>query len=124
MAVQPRTVHPAVAFAIDVVLVLVFLVIGRSAHGEPFFEGFLGSAWPFLVALVVGWVAILLARTPAADVLAGVIAWIGTLVVGMVLRVVSGGTAAVPFLIVATITLAVLLIGWRLILRLVRRRRG
>ncbi|WP_309069471.1 DUF3054 domain-containing protein [Microbacterium sp.] len=124
MTARTRTPHPAVAFAIDLVLVLVFLVIGRTAHGEPFFEGFAGSAWPFVAALVVGWVAILLTRTPSGGIAAGAIAWSATLLIGMVLRVVSGRTAAVPFLIVATITLAVLLIGWRLVLRPARRRRS
>ncbi|WP_345750929.1 DUF3054 domain-containing protein [Microbacterium rhizophilus] len=123
MAAQTRSLHPAAVFAIDLVLVLVFLLIGRTTHGEPFLEGLVGSAWPFVVGLVVGWAVILLTRTPSTSVLAGGMAWFATLVIGMVLRVASGGTAAVPFIIVATITLAVFLIGWRLILLLVNRRR-
>jgi hypothetical protein len=118
-----RALPAAAVFAIDLVLVLVFLLIGRTTHGEPFFEGFLGSAWPFVVGLVIGWAVILLSRRPPAGLVAGVIAWFATLVIGMALRVAAGDTAAVPFIIVATITLAVFLIGWRLIAVLVRRRR-
>lgn len=119
-----RAPHPAVAFAGDLVLVLVFLAIGRATHDEPVFDpGFFVTAWPFAVGLLVGWVVILLARTPPAGLPAGATAWLATLVIGMVLRVAAGGTAAVPFIIVATITLAVFLIGWRLILRATGRRR-
>jgi hypothetical protein len=117
-----RAPHPALAFAIDLVLVLVFLAIGRATHAEPVFDpGSLVTAWPFAVGLLVGWAVILLTRTPATGILAGGMVWFATLVIGMVLRVAAGGTAAVAFIIVATITLALFLIGWRLIARLVRR---
>lgn len=41
------------AFIVDAVLVLVFAVIGRASHGESP-GGFLITAWPFIVALLVG----------------------------------------------------------------------
>ncbi len=49
--------------------------------------------------------------------------WASTLLVGMVLRVTSGDTAAWSFVIVASIVLAVFLLGWRTVVRLVRRAR-
>jgi hypothetical protein len=42
----------------------------------------------------------------------------------MVLRVISGDTAAWSFVLVASIVLALFLLGWRTVLRLVRRARN
>jgi len=41
--------------------------------------------------------------------------------VGMALRVVSGQGTAVAFIVVATVFTALLLLGWRLVARMVRR---
>lgn len=41
------------AVVVDAVFVLVFAVIGRASHEEDPL-GFLMTAWPFLVALLVG----------------------------------------------------------------------
>lgn len=57
----------------------------------------------------------------------GVVVWVSTLVIGMILRVVSGQGIAVSFVIVAAIVLAVFLVGWRAVALLVttlRRRRS
>jgi hypothetical protein len=53
--------------------------------------------------------------------LTGVVVWAATLVVGMLLRVVSGQGIASSFVVVAAIVLAVFLIGWRAAALLVRR---
>ena len=45
----------------------------------------------------------------------GLIVWVATLVVGMLLRLVTGQGTAVAFIVVAMLTLAVLLLGWRAI---------
>ena len=54
----------------------------------------------------------------------GAIVWIVTVAGGMLLRIATGDTAQLPFIIVATITLGVFLLGWRVIALLVRRRRA
>jgi peptidoglycan/LPS O-acetylase OafA/YrhL len=100
---------------LDCFLVLTFVVIGRSNHakGEAI-GGIASTAWPFLVGLVVGWVAGRAWRRPAALAPAGVAAWLGTVVVGMVLRVVSGQGTAFAFIIVALVFLGLFMLGWRL----------
>ena len=112
------------AVIVDVVLVLIFAVIGRASHDESP-AGFLLTAWPFLVALLVGHLlAALLPGRPRRpwSVLWGAVVWIVTVGGGMLLRVVSGDTAETPFIIVATIVLGVFLVGWRAVAAVVRRR--
>lgn len=114
------------AFIVDAVLVLVFAVIGRVSHGEDPL-GFLITAWPFLVGLAVGHLLAMLvpARPRRPWSLGwGVIAWVVTVAGGMLLRIATGDTAQTPFIIVATLVVGVLLLGWRLIALLVRRYRG
>ncbi|GAB3927975.1 hypothetical protein GCM10027613_44550 [Microlunatus endophyticus] len=48
---------------------------------------------------------------------------VSTVLVGMLLRLLAGGTAAWPFWIVAFVTLGILLLGWRLVARLISNRR-
>ena len=105
------------AAVLDVVLVLGFVLIGRGSHGENVLAGAVVTFWPFLVGLVVGWLASLAWRRPSAVWPTGVIVWAATLVVGMLLRVVSSQGVAVSFVIVAAVVLAVFLIGWRAIAR-------
>ncbi|MFS2280519.1 DUF3054 domain-containing protein [Microbacterium sp. OR21] len=114
------------AVIVDAVLVLVFAVIGRASHDEDPL-GFLLTAWPFLVALVVGHAlaALVPARPRRPWSLGwGVIVWVVTVAGGMLLRIATGDTAETPFIIVAAFVLAGLLLGWRLIALLVRRYRA
>ena len=114
------------ALILDAVLVLIFAAIGRASHSEDP-AGFLLTAWPFLVALLVGHaVAALLPARPRQpwSLLWGAVVWIVTVAGGMLLRVLSGDTAEVPFIIVATLTLGVFIAGWRAVTALLRRRRA
>ena len=111
------------AFALDVVLVTVFAAIGRASHTEAVFAGLATTAGPFLAALVIGWLVSLAWRSPRAIVRTGIPVWIVTVAGGMILRALSGQGVQVAFVIVATITLLVMLVGWRAIAALVGRRR-
>jgi hypothetical protein len=114
------------AVIVDVVLVLIFAVIGRASHQEDP-AGFLLTAWPFLVALLIGHaLAALLPGRPRQpwSVAWGAVVWLVTVVGGLLLRVATGDTAQVPFIIVATLTLGVFLVGWRAGAALLRRRRA
>lgn len=114
------------AVIVDVVLVLIFAAIGRASHDESP-AGFLLTAWPFLIALLVGHLlAALLPGRPRRpwSLLWGTVVWIVTVGGGMLIRVLSGDTAEVPFIIVATIVLGVFLVGWRAVTALLRRRRS
>lgn len=114
------------AVVVDVVLVLIFAAIGRASHDENL-AGFLLTAWPFLIALLIGHLlAALLPGRPRRpwSVLWGAVVWIVTVAGGMLIRVLSGDTAEVPFIIVATLVLGAFLVGWRAITALLRRRRN
>lgn len=125
MTVSRRS--PALAFALDVVLVVVFAAVGRATHdGDvfgPFGAGLATTAWPFVAALLVGWAIARAWRRPTEIARTGVPVWAVTVVLGMVLRAFSGQGVAVAFVIVATLTLALFLLGWRGVFRLVVRAR-
>ena len=101
--------------ALDVVLVLVFAVVGRASHGEDLSAlGVVQTGWPFVVGCLLGSVlACLVLRL--GWLREGLLVWAITVVVGMLLRGITGGGLAVGFLIVATIVLAVFLVGWRMV---------
>ncbi|MFC0316435.1 DUF3054 domain-containing protein [Gordonia phosphorivorans] len=111
----------AFAALADFVAVIVFAAVGRSSHAEALSpSGVWETAWPFLVGAAVGWLIVgLLRRTPVALAPGGVIIWISTVVVGMVVRWATDSGTATAFIIVATVSTALLLLGWRLIARIV-----
>lgn len=120
----PSTGLRVAAFAADVVLVVVFAAIGRGSHDEaPFGPGLVTTAWPFVVALVAGWIVTLAWRAPTAPLRTGVPVWAITVIGGMLLRWASDQGTAPAFIIVATLTLALFLVGWRAVASLVRRTR-
>ena len=104
------------AIVLDCCCVLLFVIIGRDSHakGESL-AGIASTAWPFLAGLACGWLAVRGWRRPAALAPAGVGAWLGTVAVGMVLRVVSGQGTAVAFVLVALAFLGLFLLGWRVV---------
>jgi hypothetical protein len=110
------------ALAGDAVVVLVFAAMGRGFHGEanPVL-GVLATAWPFGVGLIVAWATPLVRRRPLAVWPAGLLVWLATYAVGMLLRGLTGQGLAGPFLGVALTVLGVALLGWRAIALLVRR---
>ena len=113
------------ALVLDAVLVTVFAVIGRSSHAEGLdAAGVWGTAWPFLAGLAIGWVVARAWRHPSDPWPTGVIVWAATLIIGMLLRVIVGQGVQVAFVVVAAVTLAILLIGWRSVAALVTRLTG
>jgi MFS-type transporter involved in bile tolerance (Atg22 family) len=106
----------AIAALADIACIVVFVAIGRSNHKEgEAIDGILTVAAPFLIALVVGWVAARAWAKPM-QVETAFIIWPITVAVGMVLRnlVFDRGTA-LPFIIVATLVTGVFLVGWRMV---------
>lgn len=102
--------------AADLVLVLLFALSGRSSHNESLTAGgVLETAWPFLAALAIGWIAARLWRAPLQLFPQGICLWLITVAGGMALRILSGTTAEIPFVIVATLVLCLFLLGHRLI---------
>jgi hypothetical protein len=107
------------AVVLDVICVLIFVIIGRASHtkGESL-AGVASTAWPFLAGLGLGWLTARGWRRPLAIRPEGLVIWLCTVAVGMILRVVSGQGTAVAFIIVALAFLALFLLGWRLLARL------
>lgn len=109
------------AIALDLIIVVAFATVGRRNHAEGITPaGVLDTAWPFLVGAVVGHVLALALRGGAAALPTGVSVGVCAVVVGMALRRATGDGTDPAFVIVATLLLGALLLGWRL---LVRRRR-
>ena len=126
-----RTARPAArpeilrAAVLDAALVVVFVLIGRASHGEDLApSGVLGTAWPFLAAGVGGWIVARAWRAPSRVVPTGLMVWGVTIVVGMVLRALTGEGVVVPFVITTAIILGILLLGWRGIAAVAVRRRA
>ncbi|WP_077487930.1 DUF3054 domain-containing protein [Sinomonas mesophila] len=112
----------ALAAAADIAVVLVFAAVGRGFHTvENPVLGVLATAWPFLVGLAAAWAAVRAWRRPLALWPTGIAAWAGAWAIGMLLRAATGAGTAVPFLVVALVTLGLLLLGWRAIALAVRR---
>ncbi len=102
--------------AADIVLVLLFALSGRRSHSESLTAGgVLVTAWPFLAALAAGWLITRLWKAPLRLWPQAVCLWLITVAGGMLLRVLSGSTAELPFVIVATLVLALFLLGHRFI---------
>jgi peptidoglycan/LPS O-acetylase OafA/YrhL len=110
---------------IDVACVLVFCAIGRRSHDEGLnVAGIATTAWPFLSGTVLGWLLSQAWRRPSAVYPTGVVVWLCTVAVGMLLRKVSSAGVAGSFVVVASTVTALLLLGWRAIAQLGRRRVG
>ena len=107
-----------IAIVFDVCCVLIFVIIGRANHtkGEAL-VGIASTSWPFLCGLAAGWLGSRGWRRPLALRPVGLAAWLGTVALGMVLRVVSGQGTALPFIIVALAFLGLFMLGWRVIAR-------
>lgn len=114
---MPRSVRlPLAGIGCDVAAVLVFVIIGRASHHDGGgLAGLASTAWPFLAGLAVGELATRAWRRPFALIPTGVGAWLGTVVIGMALRVVAGQGTAAAFIAVALAFLGLFLLGWRLL---------
>lgn len=124
-----RPVRTPAAFTLsvvgDLVAVIVFVIIGRASHGEGIL-GLLITLWPFAVGLIVGHLLALVLgqRDTSSNRWAGVVVWVSTVVVGMLLRIVSGQGVQLSFVIVTVLVLGVFLLGWRFVVWLVARSRA
>lgn len=109
----------------DVIGVLVFCAIGRRSHAEGItVTGVASTAWPFLTGTALGWLASRAWRRPTVVVPTGLVVWLGTVVVGMVLRKASSAGVAASFVVFAASVTAVLLLGWRAAVGLTLRERS
>jgi hypothetical protein len=116
------------AAVVDIVLIVLFALIGRSSHGEANTAWALWTtAYPFLAGWAIGYVSSGAWGRPLAFWPTGVVVWVLTVFIGLAIRVatgqgdVDGNPLPISFVIVATIVLGVFLLGWRALVRLLQR---
>ena len=99
----------------DLVIVLVFVAIGRHVHDHGVqWKGLVSTAWPFAVGLALGWTVVVARRHDGGSLRDGVTVCVMTTCVGMIVRVLAGQGTAVAFVAVTLVFLGVTMIGWRL----------
>jgi uncharacterized membrane protein len=105
----------ALVLAIDALAVVVFVIIGRRSHDEgSALGGIAAVSAPFLLALGIAWIAGWPLRQSAADVRFGIYVWVVTAVLGLLARRFAfARSTAASFIVVASIVLAVFIVGWR-----------
>ncbi|MGO2052339.1 DUF3054 domain-containing protein [Arthrobacter sp. MYb229] len=105
---------------IDLVLIVLFALLGRREHEHALsISGILMTALPFLIAYLI----MTLISRPWVTINrlwpTGVLVWLGTVALGLALRVAMNSTAALPFIIVTVLALGLFLMGRRLVCKLV-----
>ena len=103
------------AAGLDTFVVVLFVAIGRREHEQDSaIAGLIETAAPFLIALALAWLVLRVWKSPT-EWRTGVGVWAIVVGAGMLLRnlVFDDGTAT-AFVIVATLFLALFIVGWRL----------
>jgi peptidoglycan/LPS O-acetylase OafA/YrhL len=117
-----RVRRALIALLADIVCVIVFCTIGRRSHAEGLtVSGVAHTAWPFLAGAAVGWLLIGGWRKPFTVIPTGVVVWVCTVAVGMLSRKATSAGVSASFVVVASLSTAVLLLGWRAAAALFRR---
>jgi Protein of unknown function (DUF3054) len=121
-----RRVRIALGLVLDAALICLFAAIGRRNHGETgALLGVATTAWPFLAGMATGWLVSLLAvRHVPVRVRDGLPVWLCAVAIGMVLRGLTHAGTAISFIVVATLVLGLLLLGWRAVAELTTGPRG
>jgi hypothetical protein len=130
--VRPGVRPVLTALAVDTVAVVLFAAAGRSSHAEGLSAaGVMATAGPFLVGAGLGWLGVRAVRgrwpepsdtTVREAVADGVVVWAAAVLGGMVLRRATGSGTDPAFVVVATVVVGALLVGWRLGWSVLRRR--
>lgn len=107
----------------DVLVIIVFVAIGRSAHHHGLsIGGMLSTLWPFLAGLCGAWLYVMLRQGDVRSWSSGAVVVGLTVAIGMILRVIAGQGTAFAFVLVAVAFLGLLMLGWRVSYRLAVRR--
>ena len=104
-----------IMLVVDILAVLIFVIVGRDNHGESnTILGIVGTAAPFLIALLVAHIVLRFLKIGRRLTVA-IVVWAVTVGGGLTLRNLAfGDGTAFSFIVVTTITLGVLMIGLRL----------
>jgi hypothetical protein len=105
----------AVGLGLDMALICLFAAIGRHSHGQSDTLLAVGAtALPFLTGMAIGWLISSISfghaplRVPEA-----IPVWAATVGIGMAVRVLTGAGTAFSFIVVTTVFLGSVLLGWR-----------
>lgn len=99
-------------FVVDVLAVFLFIVVGRDALAVPF-SGDLALAWPYFAGTVLGWIVGRVWKAPRAVRWTGVIVWVATVAIGLLLRFAIGQPIDSRYAVITFIALGMFLLGWR-----------
>ena len=121
---SPPHARALAAFAADLAFVALFAAVGRRNHAEGLsIGGVAETAWPFVAGTVIGWLISRGWRRPTTVVPTGITIWVCAVGVGMLLRKATSEGTAASFVTVATLTIGLLLLGWRAVVTRVSGRR-
>ena len=110
---------------IDLLVVLLFVGIGRSAHHHAVtFGGMVSTTWPFAAGLAIGWACVIAGRRDGSTLSSGAAIWLCTVGAGMLLRVWAGQGTAFAFILVALGFLGALMLGLRIVSTQLHRRQS
>jgi Protein of unknown function (DUF3054) len=111
-------VRKAAVVGADFCCVLLFVVIGRASHHDgSSLPGLWDTFWPFATGTAIGLLVTRFWRRPGALLPTGVGVWLGTVVIGMILRVLAGQGTAFAFILVALAFVGLFQLGWRVVWR-------
>lgn len=110
---------------VDILLIILFALLGRREHEHGLdLGGILWTALPF----IIGYLVMLAVSRPWKTISSlwptGVLVWLGTVALGIATRLALNSTAAVSFVMVATIVLGLFLMGRRAITFFIAKRSG
>ena len=83
--------HLPIALIVDLILVVLFTIVGHYTHSHNFDpQGLMTTGWPFVAALVLAGLLTAVWDRPIAPLATGTGVWAITVLVGLVLRGVTG----------------------------------
>lgn len=114
-----KTRHTLTAFIADLVLVVLFGIVGHFTHHHSLVPAqVLHTVWPFAAALAAAWLLTVAWRAPLAPLAVGVGLWSTTVLGGLLIRFLLGESNQGAFIVVAAALNFLTLVGWRTIARI------
>src|SRR5699024_5966070 len=119
--VATKKSHLPIALIVDLILVVLFTIVGHYTHSHNFDpEGLMTTAWPFVASLVLAWLLAAVWDRPISPLATGTGGWAIAVLVGRVRGGATGaggepGTVPVSFMTVAASLDLIALVGWRII---------
>ncbi len=108
--------HLPIALTVDLILVILFAIIGHYTHSHNFDPaGLWSTAWPFLAGLGLAWLLAAVWDRPVSPLHTGGAVWAITVLTALVIRALTGQGTAGAFIVVAAALNLITLVGWRVV---------